>query len=117
MKRFSIAILLCFAISGLSAQIHYFNNKLEVNGPPSHPYAGLNINDWAGMQWTMGQNRFYLDLTSISPRLAGTKDRVVFYNTLTSKYNTIEVDRVLRHVKQGSKIDYQPIQGLEYLYV
>lgn len=117
MKRFSLSFLFSFIIVSLAAQISYYNGKLDINGGPYHPFAGLNINNWAGMQWVMGQNRLQLDMSSISPRLSGTRDRVVFFNTLTKTYNTIEVDRVLRHVKQGRRITYQPISGLEGLSV
>lgn len=115
MKRFSLSLLFSFIIVSLAAQISYYNGKLDINCAPYHPFAGLNINNWAGMQWTMGQNRLQLDMSAINPRLSGTGDRVVFYNTFTKAYNTIEVDRVLRHVRQDRRISYQSLLGLEVL--
>ena len=62
------------------------------------------------MYWTCkGHNFFQLDVTPINPRIAGTGNQVVFFNTATSTFNSIQVANVYNYSDERAK---KNIQGL-----
>ena len=58
---------------------------------------------------TKTSNFFQIDLTPANPRLAGTGDQVVFYNTNTSTFNSIQVKSVYQYSDVRAKKDIQPL--------
>lgn len=93
---------------GMMAQITYSGGKLSINNAPAHKYFGLNIDKWPGMYWTCNTNNFFqLDLSPANPRLAGTGDQVVFYNSETSTFNSIQVANVYNYSDERAKEDVQ----------
>ncbi len=49
-------------------------------------------------------NFFQIDMTPAAPRLAGHSDRIVFYDTQTSTFNSIQVHRVFNYSDVSCKV-------------
>lgn len=87
-----------------SAQITYFQDQLTLTGDYNATtgksrsnFRSIRFNHYGGCYWTFQGTYscfFQLDLTPKSPRLAGTYDKIVFYNTASSTFNSIEVANV-----------------------
>ncbi|MCR5313423.1 MAG: hypothetical protein K6E54_07255 [Bacteroidaceae bacterium] len=67
-----------------NAQIEYANGKLRFGGASQFMNYPICIQG-GGTYWTIDNKYFQLDLSAKNPRLAGTDDKVVFYNTKTRK--------------------------------
>lgn len=96
-----IFLSLCFSIifCGVYAQFK------GVPGP-----AWLTPVENTGYWITFESNKFFqIDLSPANPRLAGTSDQVVFYNTKTSTYNSIQVKNVYQYSDVRAKKDIQPL--------
>ena len=96
----------------MMAQITYSNGNLNINNAPSNKViTGLNINTWPGFYWTCcAETRFFqLDVSPSSPRIAGTGNKIVFYNTATNKYNSIEVANVYNLSDARAKENINPL--------
>ena len=52
---------------------------------------------------------FQIDITPANPRLAGQGDQVVFYNTQTSTFNSIQVKNVYNYSDARAKTNIQPL--------
>lgn len=88
----------------MNAQITYSNGNLNINNAPKHKYLGLTINKWSGMYWTCNTNNFFqLDISPANPRFAGTGNQVVFYNSATSTFNSIQVANVYNYSDARAK--------------
>lgn len=95
---------------GMMAQITYSGGNLSINNAPKHQYLGLTIDKWAGMYWTCKTSNFFqLDLSPANPRLAGTGNQVVFYNTKTSTFNSIQVANVYNYSDARAKENVQSL--------
>ncbi len=108
MKKFFLksAALAIFTLlpMGMNAQITYSNGNLNINNAPKHNYLELTVNKWSGMYWTCKTNNFFqLDISPANPRLAGTDDQVVFYNSATSTFNSIQVANVYNYSDARAK--------------
>lgn len=80
MRKLFILICSFIIICGLNAQIK------TVPGP-----SWITPIENTGY-WISYENKFFqIDLTPANPRLAGTGDQVVFYNTNTRTFNDIQV--------------------------
>lgn len=111
-----VIIVMMFASVTVNAQIVYSNGKLNINNPRDEYFYHLNINTWAGLYWTVKSNRnfFQLDISPNNPRLAGTGDKIVFYNTQTHTYNAIEVADVYNYSDERAKANIQSLtSGLD----
>ena len=92
------------------AQIKYSGGNICINEASKNTFYGLSIDKWPGMYWTCkGHNFFQLDVTPINPRIAGTGNQVVFFNTATSTFNSIQVANVYNYSDERAK---KNIQGL-----
>lgn len=116
MKKLTlIAVLLCLMVGStksVQAQIVYEPESLSINGAPKHRYLGLTVDKFLGMYWTCKQGNFFqLDISPAAPRIAGHLDRIVFYNTETSTFNSIEVSNVYTHSDRRAKRNITPIAG------
>lgn len=118
MKRkyciFMLVILYCTCLN-LHAQIVYSDGRINMNNATKtfcYPFAARN---WQGMYLTCKDSNFFqLDLTAANPRLAGTGNQVVFFNTETSTFNNIQVGNVYNYSDSRAKENIQTIQpGLD----
>ena len=114
MKKFFLksAALAIFTLlpMGMNAQITYSSGNLNINNAPKHNYLGLTVNKWLGMYWTCKTNNFFqLDISPANPRLAGTGNQVVFYNSATSTFNSIQVANVYNYSDARAKDNIKPL--------
>lgn len=108
-KILFLLVIISFPI-GMMAQITYSGGKLSINNAPAHTYFGLNIDKWPGLYWTCNTSNFFqLDLSPANPRLAGTGNQVVFYNSETSTFNSIQVANVYNYSDARAKENVQSI--------
>lgn len=99
MRKLFTLISLSIIYLGLYAQ-----NKTAPG--PGH----LSHIDIAGYWYTIKSNNFFqIDLTPANPRIAGTGDQVVFYNSNTSTFNSIQVKNVYQYSDARAKKDIQPL--------
>lgn len=108
MKKSFTKIILMFVLTllsvGMNAQITYAGGHLSINDAPTNNYFGLNIDKWLGMYWTCNSNKFFqLDLSPENPRLAGTGNVVVFFNSAMNKFNSIEAANVYNYSDARAK--------------
>lgn len=109
-KFLFLAIQLVFISVAASAQISYSGGKISINGAPANSYYSLYAKDWGGMYYTCKTNNFLkFDLTPANPRIAGTGDEVVFYNSQTSTFNSIQVANVYNYSDERAKENIQPL--------
>ncbi len=105
MKKIIVLIIVAILSPiGVMAQITYANRKLSINNAPDHNNMGLTIDTWGGMYWRCkAYNFFQLDVSSEHPRIAGTRDEIVFYNTDTGTFNNIQVASIYNHSDARAK--------------
>ena len=110
MKLFLCGIVAIASLT-VEAQITYNNRRLSIN--ISEPNTiGLMINEWSGMKWTCkGSNFLRIDVNSLNPRIAGTGNEIVFYNTDTNTYNSIQVESVFNHSDARAKTDVHTLSS------
>ncbi len=107
------AIVSLFATSSVAnAQITYTSGKLSLEGAPAHSYLGITIDKMNGLYWTCKTSNFFqLDLTPANPRIAGTGNQVVFYNSATSKFNSIQVASVYNYSDARAKENIETLNS------
>lgn len=99
MRKLFTLICSSIIICGLNAQT-------KTAPGPAH----LSHIDIAGYWYTIKSNNFFqIDLTPANPRIAGTGDQVVFYNSNTSTFNSIQVKNVYQYSDARAKKDIQPL--------
>lgn len=112
-----LAIIVIAITSGITplasnAQITYTNDFLSIQGAPRHTFHGICIDKYLGMYWTCKSNNFFqLDLSPANPRIAGTGNQIVFYNTDTDKYNSIQVASVYNYSDARAKENVQTLNS------
>lgn len=95
-----------------NAQITYSSSGLSINGAPEHSYLSLTIDKYPGMYWTCKTSNFFqLDVSPANPRLAGTGDEVVFYNTVERTFNNIQVANVYNYSDARAKENVQSLSS------
>lgn len=99
MRKLFTLICSFIIICGLNAQTK------TAPGPAHLPHI-----DIPGYWYTVKSNNFFqIDLTPANPRLAGTGDQVVFYNSNSSTFNSIQVKNVYQYSDARAKKDIQPL--------
>lgn len=91
-----------FGAISLHAQIRYLNEKISINGGDiNNNRYGLAMKKIGRLSWHedgsyLGvTDRFLeIDLLVLNPRIYGTGDKIVFYNTNTNTFNSIQVANV-----------------------
>lgn len=103
--RFFVLSMCMMALAmGANAQITYSASGLSLEGAPKHSYLGLTVNKWLGMYWTCKTSNFFqLDISPTNPRIAGTGDEIVFYNSATHTFNSIQVANVYNYSDARAK--------------
>lgn len=115
MKKFKsllmLLLLVSFAVT-TSAQITYTSGKIGINNASTSTPYSFNAKDWTGMYMTCKDSNFLqFDLTSVSPRIAGTGNQVVFYNTQTREFNSIQVANVYNYSDARAKENVQTLKS------
>lgn len=115
MKKPALLLLVaCIWTLSSHAQFKYLSNgKLTFgNVTPFGTYT-THIEGW-GHYFTNGSYFLEFCLGVSSPRIAGSGNQVVFYNTETSTFNSIQVASVLNYSDGNSKTNIAPISyGLQ----
>lgn len=115
MKKLKTSLLLLLLISfavASSAQITYTNGKICINNASPNTDYSLNAKDWTGMYMTCKSSNFLqFDLTPFNPRIAGTGNEIVFYNTQTHTYNSIQVANVYNYSDARAKENIQTLKS------
>lgn len=115
MKKLKSSLLLLLLVSfavTTSAQITYTGGKLGVNNASTNTFYSFNAKDWTGMYMKCKSSNFLqFDLTPANPRIAGTGNQVVFYNTQTQTFNSIQVANVYNYSDARAKENVQTLKS------
>lgn len=106
--------LLLLALSAISmvthAQVRFRPGNIITVGniSPYDSYGLTMISD--GVYFSCkGRNYLKMDFMPANPRIAGTGDQVVFYDTATSRFNSIQVKKVYNYSDARAKTNIKPI--------
>ncbi|WP_436414490.1 tail fiber domain-containing protein [Petrimonas sp.] len=112
-----LIVLSAFLFSKAQSQIRYASDgKLTIGNTQPYEFYGQTI-EGSGMYFKSLTTRFLqLDVSPSSPRIAGTGNQVVFYNTKTSTFNSIQVANVYNYSDAKAKINVRPsVYGLSVI--
>lgn len=112
-KNLALSVLMIVvAIFSSNAQIKYSNGALKINGAQQKLSYKMSANDWNGTYLTCKDGNFFqVDVTPDNPRLAGTGNQVVFFNTETSTFNSIQVANVYNYSDARAKENVKDLQS------
>lgn len=120
-NKFSLSIvfmiLSAFLFSKSYSQIRYASNgKLTIGNTQPYEFYAQTV-EGSGMYFTCFTNKFLqLDVSPAAPRIAGTGNQIVFYNTKTSTFNSIQVANVYNYSDTKAKINIRPsVYGLNII--
>lgn len=103
-------VTITFLLLGISAnaQIKYYSNGKVTMGN-TEPYSFYHYTLYGtGMYFKFGTSNFFqIDVTPAATRLASHYDQVVFYNTATSAFNSIQVKNVYNYSDARAKTNIQ----------
>lgn len=107
-KIAAIAFGLLYGVSNVNAQIKYDSSGYLTIGNTT-PEQFYNITaEGAGMYFKCKTNNFFqIDCSPVGTRLASHSDQVVFYNTKTSTFNSIQVKNVYNYSDVRAKSNIQ----------
>lgn len=110
LKGLFAVVFLVLAVS-VNAQIKYRSNGSLTIGE-TEPYSFYRTTHYGtGMFFKLGTNNFFqIDITPAATRLASHYNQVVFFNTATSTYNSIQVQNVYTYSDARAKTDIQPLE-------
>ncbi len=117
---FSRAILVLVVLSVCTianAQVKYDSNgQLTIGNTAPQEFYGITAYG-NGMYFKCKTNNFFqIDCTPAATRLASHYDQVVFYNTQTSTFNSIQVKNVYNYSDARAKTNVQSLNnGLNYV--
>lgn len=108
----SITVIFCSFLTSL-AQITYDGRIINIGGATENGKFNFLIDKFSGLYWTFnnGNKFFQCDVTPANPRLAGTGDKIVFYNSFTSTYNNIQVANVYNYSDERAKTNINTINS------
>lgn len=107
-------VLSAFMFSKSYSQIRYTSNgKLTIGNTQPYEFYAQTV-EGSGMYYTCLTNKFLqLDVSPSAPRIAGTGNQIVFYNTKTSTFNSIQVANVYNYSDARAKTNVRPsVYGL-----
>lgn len=108
-KAISLFVLSLIAVEA-SAQMKYFEGKININNATPVANYGFRADNWQGMYLTCKDGNFFqVDVSPQNPRIAGTFDEVVFYNTQTRTFNSIQVADVYNLSDMRAKENIEPL--------
>ena len=95
-----------------NAQITYTKEYLSLQGAPMHTHYGICIDRYSGVYWTCNTSNFFLiDVSPANPRIAGTGNKIVFYNRDSNTFNNIQVASVLNYSDARAKENIKTLDG------
>ena len=115
-KVVSTLVFALFCITA-NAQIKYDSNgKLTFGNTAPFGFYGITLNS-NGMYFKCKDSNFFqIDVSPIGTRLASHADQVVFYNTQTNTFNSIQVKDVYNYSDARAKSNIRSLQnGLNYI--
>lgn len=112
-KSTLLSLFLLLAFASLNAQFKYRSDGTLTFGPvdPVAPYT-THINAWGHYYSFVGNgyNTFMkFCLGAAAPRISGTLDQIVFYNSETSAFNSIQVANVYNYSDARAKKNVKPL--------
>ena len=118
--KFSKAILVLVVLSACTianAQVKYDSNgKLTIGDTTPYEFYGITAYGGGIYLKSKTSNFFQIDVTPAATRLASHYDQVVFYNTKTSTFNSIQVKNVYNYSDARAKTNVQSLtNGLGYI--
>lgn len=109
---FLLVAMFIFVANSAMAQIKYSGGNININDASKNTFYGLAVDKWPGMYWTCKDNNFFqLDVTPSSPRLAGTGNEIVFFNTETGTFNSIQVGKIYNYSDARAKENVHTINN------
>ena len=105
--------MICFSFAVSNAQISYDSRILNIGGASENGKFNLLVYKYSCLYWTFnnGNKFFQCDVTPSNPRLAGTGDKIVFYNSFTNTYNSIQVATVYNYSDERAKTNINTINS------
>ncbi|PXV62358.1 putative secreted protein (Por secretion system target) [Dysgonomonas alginatilytica] len=114
-KLLLIFSILCICTVGSNAQLKYRSNgKLTMGNVEPVGYYTTHLFGWGHYySWVgNGYDTFMkICLGVASPRISGTGDQIVFYNSETSQYNSIQVKSVYNYSDARAKTNIVPLRN------
>jgi len=109
-----LIVLSAFVFSKSYSQIRYLSDgKLTIGNTQPYEYFGQTIFGNGAYFKCKTSNFLQLDITPANPRIAGTGNQVVFYNSKNSAFNSIQVANVYNYSDARVKTNIKPsIYGL-----
>lgn len=100
-----------------NAQVKYDSNgRLTIGNTTPYEFYGITAYGGGMYLKTKTSNFFQIDVTPAATRLASHYDQVVFYNTKTSTFNSIQVKNVYNYSDARAKTNVQSLNnGLDYI--
>ncbi len=95
----------------INAQISFDGHILNFGGAPENGRFSWIVDKFTGLYWTYGDKFFQIDLATANPRIAGTGNQVVFYNSVTSTHNDIQVANVYNFSDGRAKTNISTINN------
>ena len=114
----SIVLVLFLAVAVLAnAQIKYYSNgKLTIGNTEPYSFYHTTFSGNGIYMKCNASNFFQIDCSPAATRLASHYDQVVFYNTASGVYNSIQVKNVYNYSDARAKININPLgYGLNVL--
>lgn len=110
--RSLLAFLFVFVAVSADAQIKYRSDgKLTIGNTNPYDFYPITTHGNGMYMKCKTSNFFQIDCTPSSPRLAGHSDQIVFYNTATSKFNSIQVQNVYNYSDARAKTAITPLNN------
>lgn len=103
------SLLLSLSVFALKAQLKLENGSLTIGAVPPQPTYLTTIMGSTYFRNLNGNNFFQIDIWPAATRLASHYDQVVFYNTQTSLFNSIQVANVYNYSDARAKTNVQSI--------
>ncbi len=112
-KLFACIISFLFISNVVNAQISYDGNILNFGGAPTNGRYNFLVDKFSGLYWTFnnGVNFMQFDVATANPRIAGTGNKIVFYNSFTNTYNSIQVANVYNNSDERTKTNINSIDN------
>lgn len=111
LKSVVLTSVFLFSVVCANAQIRYNNGYLTIGNTSQFGLYNVTMGINGVYMNVLGSNFFQIDLSPSNPRLAGTGDWVVFYNTQTNAYNSIKVKSVYNYSDASGKTNVQPLSN------
>lgn len=111
-SRVILTLVVLSVCTTISAQIKYDSNgKLTIGDTTPYEFYGQTIYG-SGMYFKCrASNFFQIDVSPAATRLASHYDQVIFYNTKTNTFNSIQVKNVYNYSDARAKTDIQSLDN------